>query len=631
MLDASGAGDGGSIEIGGGLRGAPIASPVLAGAGAPATAPLPAAKRTVVREGARLAANAGAQGDGGKVVVWAEEATGFRGAIEARGGAQAGNGGFAEVSGRRGLAFDGAVDLTAAKGATGTLLLDPDSVTIVADDADGAPQDPELLDQLIDANDAPASFTISAGAVAGAVATADTLIEARQTITQQVDLSLSGSNSLSYRTLTGDITLIGAVAGAGNALTIESGGDVTLGGLAVGALRVTGNDIGQTAGGVTVSGTTVLNATGSIALGVASNDFATVELSGGTVSLTDRNGIQLDDVEAAELTLAAGGGISQRSGTRIGVPGDSTISTTAGGITLTRPANDLADEGSGHAVSLAAPGAVTLVDTDSVALGASSGASLTVTADDLSVAGTLDFAGDVALRNGAGGLALVGVDVADLDPATFDLTDSDLAAIQAGRVVVTTSGTQGIEVRGVTLDTEGLELQSGAGPTAFTTAPTAVAGDLDVTAASISQDASGAVTVGGKTSLSAAGAIALANPGNDFDADAPTATASDEVNATGTAVTLADRDAVALGTITASSLTVAAGGSITDRPGKAIRVDGPTDLTAQNGAAVFDIALDGNGSALDRPHDFGLVTRGAPTSCCTTSTPLRWAPSQAPA
>jgi len=54
----------------------------------------------------------------------------FGGTITARGGARGGDGGFAEVSGKARLYFDGMVDLRAASGLTGTLLLDPSDITI---------------------------------------------------------------------------------------------------------------------------------------------------------------------------------------------------------------------------------------------------------------------------------------------------------------------------------------------------------------------------------------------------------------------------------------------------------------------------------------------------------------------
>ena len=70
-------------------------------------------------------ASATESGNGGKVVLWADERMSFAGAIEARGGPQGGDGGFAEVSGKQNLSYLGTVDLRAPKGSNGTLLLDP--------------------------------------------------------------------------------------------------------------------------------------------------------------------------------------------------------------------------------------------------------------------------------------------------------------------------------------------------------------------------------------------------------------------------------------------------------------------------------------------------------------------------
>src|SRR5207302_4865774 len=65
-----------------------------------------------------------------KVVVWSDGSTRYYGSISARGGAQKGDGGNVEVSGHR-LSFGGTVDTTAPRGTVGTLLLDPDDITIV--------------------------------------------------------------------------------------------------------------------------------------------------------------------------------------------------------------------------------------------------------------------------------------------------------------------------------------------------------------------------------------------------------------------------------------------------------------------------------------------------------------------
>lgn len=116
-LDASGAKGGGSIRVGGDYQGG--------------NSEVPNAQRTYVDAQASVRADAIEGGDGGRVIVWADEVTRMHGQISARGGAQGGNGGFAEVSGKQSLEFTGRADLRAPAGQSGTLLLDPNDIRIV--------------------------------------------------------------------------------------------------------------------------------------------------------------------------------------------------------------------------------------------------------------------------------------------------------------------------------------------------------------------------------------------------------------------------------------------------------------------------------------------------------------------
>ena len=70
-------------------------------------------------------------GDGGAVIVWGTEAVSFHGAITARGGADGGDGGFAEVSGGH-VTIDGRFDLSAAAGESGEVLIDPTNLCAAA-------------------------------------------------------------------------------------------------------------------------------------------------------------------------------------------------------------------------------------------------------------------------------------------------------------------------------------------------------------------------------------------------------------------------------------------------------------------------------------------------------------------
>ncbi|MET3614241.1 filamentous hemagglutinin family protein [Rhizobium aquaticum] len=114
-IDASGKTGGGTVRIGGDRQGAGT---------------LPRAAKVAVDKTTIIRADATDQGNGGDVVIWSDSRTDFAGTITARGGANGGNGGEAEVSSKGVLGYSGLTVLTAAKGTTGTLLLDPYNITI---------------------------------------------------------------------------------------------------------------------------------------------------------------------------------------------------------------------------------------------------------------------------------------------------------------------------------------------------------------------------------------------------------------------------------------------------------------------------------------------------------------------
>jgi len=116
VIDASGANGGGTILIGGDLRGA---NPEIENA-----------KYLHVEKGASLLADAKEAGNGGKVILWGDRKNHFYGSISAQGGNTSGDGGFVEVSSPGSFQFKGDVSTTAAAGKTGTLLLDPSDIVI---------------------------------------------------------------------------------------------------------------------------------------------------------------------------------------------------------------------------------------------------------------------------------------------------------------------------------------------------------------------------------------------------------------------------------------------------------------------------------------------------------------------
>lgn len=116
-IDVSGDQGGGTALIGGNYQG---------------QGPEANATETSVEKNAVIKADALTAGNGGQVVVWANNTTDFSGNISARGGIKGGNGGQAEVSGKEQLNYQGFTDLRASTGQTGNLLLDPADFTIDA-------------------------------------------------------------------------------------------------------------------------------------------------------------------------------------------------------------------------------------------------------------------------------------------------------------------------------------------------------------------------------------------------------------------------------------------------------------------------------------------------------------------
>lgn len=127
QIDVSGISGGGTALIGGDYKGLSTVSNAM---------------RTIVSQDSQIAADALEAGDGGKVIVWADDFTGFYGEVSARGGEFYGDGGFVEVSGKQSLVFRGDVDVTSTNGLSGTVLLDPEDIII--SDGGGGEQDKEL-------------------------------------------------------------------------------------------------------------------------------------------------------------------------------------------------------------------------------------------------------------------------------------------------------------------------------------------------------------------------------------------------------------------------------------------------------------------------------------------------------
>jgi|GEM_PF-3557006 len=116
QIDVSGEFGGGTVLIGGEYKGEGSFGNAVA---------------NTVDASSVIKANALSEGDGGRVIVWADDATIFNGTIFATGGAVSGNGGFVETSGKKNLSIvTGHVNTLSPFGKPGDWLLDPATITI---------------------------------------------------------------------------------------------------------------------------------------------------------------------------------------------------------------------------------------------------------------------------------------------------------------------------------------------------------------------------------------------------------------------------------------------------------------------------------------------------------------------
>ena len=117
-VDASGGAGGGEVLVGGDYLGK--------------NPNVPNAKAVVLGSDARIISDATSNGNGGRVILWSDEYTGFYGDISAQGGISGGDGGFVETSSKINLQAFGSGDVGSTLGLAGNWLLDPADVTITA-------------------------------------------------------------------------------------------------------------------------------------------------------------------------------------------------------------------------------------------------------------------------------------------------------------------------------------------------------------------------------------------------------------------------------------------------------------------------------------------------------------------
>jgi filamentous hemagglutinin family protein len=310
VLNASGIDGGGEILIGGDFKGS---NPTIRNA-----------ISTVIAPEAMLTANAIENGNGGKIIVWSDELSGFFGTAHARGGNKSGNGGLIEISGRKDLLLGdlkpGSLDTSATYGDFGTVLFDPRYLVVATSGGSSYSAGTNNLY----ANNVGSTNTITPASI----------VSAGTNITLQANTDVVFTNALAMTTSGASLTV-----NAGRSVLFNANVSTTNG-----AITVTANDTGSTSsdrnttstgnpsgdtetttGNITMaSGTSVSSGTAALSMTIGSSTTAPyspgsitlISITGGAVSLTSPNTISASTsiAQSTSLSLSAGAG-STISGT----------------------------------------------------------------------------------------------------------------------------------------------------------------------------------------------------------------------------------------------------------------------------------------------------------------------------
>ncbi len=316
FIDVSGDSGGGTLLFGGDYQG---------------NGTVPNALDTYIGPDAQIFGDAVNYGNGGRMIFWADRRMHFQGIVKGRGGKYFGDGSFVEVSGKEELFFDGSVDTTAANGKTGTLLLDPDTITISSGSgsttASGAATFTTIFENTLEA----------VGATTNIILQADNEIIVGNLADNLLSLQQGNGNTVTFRTLKNSISRdsnsnITSAAGAirfldGNDEIRTQGGDIIFearGDLVIGSLTSNGGDISLTGRTLNLAGN-INSGTGNVTIGSKTNIF----LGGSALS-----GCGVGFANLCEMSIVQSE-LNLISGNKLTIGGTLNGDITVDGITLT--------------------------------------------------------------------------------------------------------------------------------------------------------------------------------------------------------------------------------------------------------------------------------------------------------
>jgi len=280
-------------------------------------------QHTFISQNSTINADALVNGNGGRVIVWGNEATRFNGTIQARGGQESGNGGFVEVSGKENLNFTGTVDVSAKRGTAGTLLIDPENITII-NGSGGSDNDQVTGDNQVLFDDSPGQrFTIAESTLEGLLAEANVILEATNNIT----INNLFDNELTF------------APGPGGSITFTADAD----GDQVGAFSMNSTDtIRADARNVTISGASltigIIDTATPLVIENINGINHTVNINGAPINLTaTRGSIRINGLDG-NLNSLVGRSITINTPSTLSVAGGlnarSDIAGNAGNVTI---------------------------------------------------------------------------------------------------------------------------------------------------------------------------------------------------------------------------------------------------------------------------------------------------------
>ncbi|MGD2182781.1 filamentous hemagglutinin N-terminal domain-containing protein [Lusitaniella coriacea] len=320
-IDVSSENGGGIVLIGGDYQGNGI---------------VPNATETFVGKNVIINADALSNGNGGRVIVWADETTQFYGTINARGGLNGGDGGFVEVSGLQSLSFEGDVNTLAPNGQIGTLLLDPTNITI--QNGAGSFTNLNQVDSTADPDIPPNTIDVA-------------LINAAA-----ANVILQATNDINFNAAVD-------IANPGVGLTAEAGNNINLNA----NINTNGGDIALIAdtdnnGTGSVVGQSILTRGGNIA--IRGNQIQVMRLQANS-RIDGRNGGNVTLDAAGDITVADI--VTVWQGARMGNAGDVTVN--AGGNFVVDGGGDIAaftQDGNGGDIFINAGGNFFVDDVQSI-------------------------------------------------------------------------------------------------------------------------------------------------------------------------------------------------------------------------------------------------------------------------